>query len=282
MSKIAIKLKTKVGGAKVVVPQTMSKQTWTFTFCESGENHVGMQIIGTKAKIGFTFADLEGAKKMAEDHGLQTQMINLHPNLPAETNQAGLEAYVLVIRQGWKLFFNDQEYDQFLIETKDSEKIVDKKAWMKGKVVNKKARYNLCYADFSQQPNYGEKKGTIVNFKDVPYLNKVREGLPNLVGDKGKKLLAEMNYYYDISKTGLSYHGDAERRLVIALRIGEPMNLHYQWFQRFKPIGTQQVINLSGGDVYIMSDKAVGSDWKRSVIPTLRHAAGCDAYTTIK
>ena len=27
-----------------------------------------------------------------------------------------------------------------------------------------------------------------------------------------------------------------------------------------------------------MSDKAVGYDWKKSSIVTLRHAAGCDKY----
>jgi hypothetical protein len=30
-----------------------------------------------------------------------------------------------------------------------------------------------------------------------------------------------------------------------------------------------------------MSEKAVGTDWKRRVIPTLRHAAGCHKYLTI-
>ena len=33
---------------------------------------------------------------------------------------------------------------------------------------------------------------------------------------------------------------------------------------------------LNSGDVYIMSDKAVGFDWKRSSLLTLRHAAGKD------
>ena len=36
------------------------------------------------------------------------------------------------------------------------------------------------------------------------------------------------------------------------------------------------------GDVYVMTEKAVGSDWKKSTILTLRHSAGCKKYTTIK
>ena len=30
-----------------------------------------------------------------------------------------------------------------------------------------------------------------------------------------------------------------------------------------------------------MSEKAVGTDWKRKKFPTLRHAAGCEKYTKI-
>lgn len=34
--------------------------------------------------------------------------------------------------------------------------------------------------------------------------------------------------------------------------------------------------------MYMMSEKAVGTDWLKKIIFTLRHAAGCKKYTTIK
>ncbi len=34
-----------------------------------------------------------------------------------------------------------------------------KKAFMRGRVVNKKARWNNCYADFDQQPDYENRRG---------------------------------------------------------------------------------------------------------------------------
>jgi hypothetical protein len=43
--------------------------------------------------------------------------------------------------------------------------------------------------------------------------------------------------YYDVSKCGIGFHGDAERIKVIAIRLGESMPLHYQWFQNSKPVG---------------------------------------------
>ena len=39
--------------------------------------------------------------------------------------------------------------------------------------------------------------------------------------------------------------------------------------------------NLKSGDLYIMSNKATGFDWKIKNILTIRHAAGCEKYTTI-
>lgn len=38
---------------------------------------------------------------------------------------------------------------------------------------------------------------------------------------------------------------------------------------------------LHYGDLYIMSKKAVGTDWKKKIIPTLRHTAGNSKYTTL-
>jgi hypothetical protein len=39
---------------------------------------------------------------------------------------------------------------------------------------------------------------------------------------------------------------------------------------------------MNPGDVYIMSEKTVGTDWKKKTIPTLRHATGCAKFTTLK
>ena len=50
--------------------------------------------------------------------------------------------------------------------------------------------------------------------------------------------------------------------------------MRWQWFQKSKPVGKPYDILLNDGDVYIMSEKAVGKDWKKSSHLTLRHAAG--------
>jgi hypothetical protein len=149
---------------------------------------------------------------------------------------------------------------------------------MYGRVVNKTARHNLCFDDFDRECDYDNGKGTIVSFDKVEKTNIIRNNLKYFVGEKGDNLKAEGNYYYDISKTFIGYHGDTERRIVIAMRLGMEFNLKYNWFYNNKAIGNNMSFMLNSGDLYIMSEKATGQDWKKSSIYTLRHAAGDDKY----
>lgn len=59
------------------------------------------------------------------------------------------------------------------------------------------------------------------------------------------------------------------------------MDMHWQWFHRFQPVGKHFQIKINGGDFYIMADKTTGNDWKKSSLYTLRHATGCEKYTKL-
>ncbi len=256
--------------------------TWTVTFSERVENHVGMQIVGDMADTGFSIQDLIEFQTICKAQGkYKCEIVDIEESLPEDLRNDFTKAQLLIVRKGMQMLMG-QDYNNLVKETKMSKNIVDKKAWMRGRVVNKLARYNLCYGDEDQNPDYESKKGTIVAFNQVPYLNKIRDRLYSLFGEKCKDLLAELNYYYDIKKCGIGFHGDSERRRVIGLRFGSSMNLQYQWFQEGKNIGDRVEVNLNEGDFYIMSEKAVGTDWKKRKIPTLRHAAGAKKYTDIK
>ena len=68
---------------------------------------------------------------------------------------------------------------------------------------------------------------------------------PEYFGPKAKKLQAEGNKYFNKSKTGIGYHGDSERRKVVAWRLGEgkygdersKMPIHWQWYIKSRPVG---------------------------------------------
>lgn len=58
-----------------------------------------------------------------------------------------------------------------------------------------------------------------------------------------------------------------------------------QAYHKSMPVGPQTTIKLRRGDVYILSSKAVGSDWLHSSKVTWRHAAGNPAtcsYVKVK
>lgn len=257
------------------------KTTITLTFGDVCENHKGMQKIGEEAKEGFKSRDLKKIKKRMEKIDKTcVELIRLHDDKYIDSSIIDDEdidkAYILIIRKGVDMILKDYNVDDLLKEQKKLD--YDKKAYMYGRVVNKNARYNLCFAKKSQDPDYENKKGRVIAFKDVPILNQLRERLPKFFGDKSRKLMIESNYYYDINKTGIGFHGDTERKKVIGIRLGAELPLHFQWYQDNKPIGKRIKIKLNHGDIYIMSEKATGNNWKKKKIATLRHAAGCKKF----
>lgn len=246
-----------------------TEHTITITFGEQVENHAGMEKIGGMRTCGFTVEELEKARDVCNREGMKAEIIYL----PCDNEEYEVEqACVLVIKNMLK--YRDVKE----IEIEQLELNWDTKAKMRGRVVNKKARYNLCYADYEQDPDYKNGRGTIVNFRHLPTLSKLRKLLPKYLGEKAENLYAEGNYYYDIEKCYIGGHGDAERKIVIALRLGASLPLYYMWYCNSKPISERIRIDLDDGDIYVMSEKATGNDWKKRKIPTLRHATGNDKY----
>ena len=250
-------------------------ECFTITFGDVAENHVRMQKIGKMNERGFSIEELKKSKKIFEGKGYVCELINLHDALHEKDCE---EAAILIVRNGIEAL--SEKADSFLEELRACE--WDTKAYMYGRVCNKRARYNLCFSDTSQEPDYENKKGRIVSFDKLPCMKHIREALPTSLGPLAKDLQAEGNMYYDISKCGLGWHGDAERKIVIALRLGADLPLHYHWFQRNKPIGDMIKLTLGHGDIYVMSEKATGNDWRKSKIKTLRHAAGAKKLIEFK
>ena len=182
---------------------------------------------------------------------------------------------------------------EYLDPNKYRTEIVDgKEVKVRGKRMNKLARTNLCFvADREQEPAVFEGKGTIYDLKKLKFLNAAVERLRDdiakgliSIDSKTKVVInvVEGNRYYDLKKTGIGFHGDTERVVVICLSIGGfnyPMR--WQWFKDGMPVGKPIDIHLNSGDVYIMSEKSVGADWKLKSKYTLRHAAGANKYRSL-
>ena len=252
-----------------------SMQTFTITFGDQAENHVGMEKLGNLLPHGFSHADLTSIKAAFDLKNFTTEMHHLNDLIDDEKTRASTEdAYVLVVRQGLEaLVPSPNDVDAFYEEQKALEK--DRQALMYGRVVNKHARHNLCFADVGHAADIAHGQGTVVAFGSVPLLAHVRDSIEDLTGHR---LVAEGNYYYDIQKCGIGYHGDAERRVVIGIRLGADMPLHYRWYHNSEVVSRTLKLMLGHGDVYFMSEKATGFDWKLRSQYTLRHAAGSKKF----
>ncbi len=249
----------------------------TITFGDVAENHVRMQRLGKMKEKGFTVRELEEIEKTFEEEGYSCELTKLHESLDEKDCE---EAAILIIRNGVKALLGDLTVDSFYEEQKNCK--WDTKAYMFGRVCNKKARYNVCFGDESQEPDYENKKGRIISFDEVTCMKHIRSTLPIFLGPLAETLSAEGNRYYDIFACYIGFHGDAERKIVVGLRLGADFPLYFNWFQRSKPVGDRIELTLSHGDMYVMSEKATGNDWRKKKIKTLRHAAGSKKNTVIK
>lgn len=244
----------------------------TLTFGEHAENHKGMEILGDGLIHinGLLHNDLRRVEEYFKNLGARTNLISLVDLLSREEAPQATDAYILIIKNGVKYLGVDP--DEVLDEQNKLE--TDKHAFMYGRVVNKLARHNLCFADFEQEPDYENRKGRVYNFSQLPLLKHIRDKLPEIIGaPKVKNLFCEGNYYYDLKKTYIGFHGDSEHKIAIGIRLGESFNLYFQWFYQGTPRGDLCKLELEHGDIYMMCQKAIGTDWKTRNDYTLRHAA---------
>ena len=268
--KIPIKLKPVLHGLAI-----------TITYGECVENHPKMEKLGKISQQGFTLNDLINCQKWFQGSGTVCELHHLNEAL-IETGHEAKEAYLLIIRKGVDILLRESEKTtkDMMNEMRSFE--WDTQAIMKTKLVNKHARHNVCFAEEPRGPDLKNGKGTIIAFNSVFCTNVIRDKLGSLLGHRAKHLLAEGNRYADVAVNGIGFHGDSERSKVIGVRIGQSFPLHYQWFIRFKPVGKTIKFMLNDGDIYVMSEKAVGKDWRCSSFLTLRHAAGASKYLVIK
>lgn len=252
-------------------------QMITITMGDVAENHVGMEQIGhmVNESEGFSLNDLKTIKNNLKSIGVSSKIITLKsPDIDKQNN-----AYVLVAKDAVNKILNKEgnftKEDMFKEQLKIE---FDKKALMRGKIVNKHARWNVCYADKASKPDYENGKGKIISYKTVPITKQLISKLPTYFGEKSKNLKGEGNYYYDTNTCGIGYHGDSERRKVIGIRLGASLPLYFQWYHKFNRVNDRIEIKLNDGDIYVMSELAVGTNWKKSSLYTLRHAVGANKY----
>ena len=264
---------------------------YAITFGETAILHVGGEEYGNgRRDVGFTVQEL---MKIADSINSSNSMssakvIFISSALPEHLQTDKTNAGVLVIRNGAGLIQCSEDKDSFSADKLLAEQQIveyDNKYFdtRRQKTQNKRARYNIVFSanidnDIKHSDDY--RQCSVKSFHSLPYLSKFREELSKVFGEeKASDLEAEGNYYYE-EKSGIGFHGDSERKTVICLSLGKPSVLRYQWRppNSSEHIFTPVDINIGHGDVYLMSEKATGYDWRMRSKIRVVHAAGATKY----
>ena len=267
---------------------------------DAGENHAGMEMLGNLGKegSGFTTKDLLNIKSFVEELKIKCDYYDLSNNEAVVVNKVKGKyvktdkkkaAGVLILRN----FLNKETVNKVYNDVTSVEWDTKYYDTRRGVVLNKLARQNIVFLKGKEQsPDYENKKGTIVDWTKLRNFNRVLEELFELINSvtdgKAEGLIAEGNRYIKSKvvkgkskkvNNGIGWHGDAERRKVVCICIGGvDYCMKWQWFNKHRPLNSEPFeVSLNSGDIYIMSEEAVGQKWKSSSIYTLRHCAGPDS-----
>ena len=260
-----------------------TKPTWSLTIGNGGENHTGMEFLGNLRKKGqgWDIDRLLYAKEIMESiFDKQVDLYNLNKEclegVTIPEGQKPKDAYLMVVRG----FLSDRVHQNMIKEL--GSYVWDRKYWdtRRQKVLNKLARANVCYGKEGREANYAEGKGTIVGFEQSPLVGNLLKVVEILMRDKD--LIVEGNQYDDVSKNGIGPHGDSERVCVSCLRVGESMPMKFGMFWNCKLRGKPFETLIKGGDLYFMSEEAVGAEWKSRSKWVWRHCAGAPKYLKMK
>lgn len=286
-----VRKRTCKGETKEDDTETYPAKGAVYTFAGVVENHAGMEKIGTE-RDALTEEELIRIAEFAQENGYDIEAINLRSasklkkeirkknageENPTITHMSFPKGCVLIIRDGVRLFgTSGRRLLRELEKIKPDTKFYNARRKI---VQNKNARHNFNVADFDQEPQYEKGMGTVVDFKHLPQLSKVRKGLTNLGIPKCENLLAEANVYHS-DNSGIGFHGDSERRMVIGANMGEERIIEWQAFLKTLPIGERVTVTLRSGDMYFMDEDACGHHWTKSGYrtPHYRHRAGYSTW----
>lgn len=182
---------------------------------------------------GFTLKELRNIENKFKKEGIATEIWNIGNGKKVN------DAYLLIIRNGTSVFLKDlYTTDELLNEQK---KLSTK---IKKGPVSKKRKNEAC-------------------------LEGLQNNLKRFFGKKAKDLLCERKYCRDVS---ICHGNNKRKKVLITACLGKTLLLRFRWFHKKIPFDKSRNFILNDGDIYVMSEKAIGSDWKNAIIPTLQHA----------
>ena len=163
----------------------------------------------------------------------------------------------------------------------------DGKFFDKGRLKVKRAHKTMFFSTEGRKASDDYKQPTLTAFSEVPRLNQIRSFLPTLLGPRTADLEVDGSKYHTSfqekgddgkpmkKKSNIGWHGDDHRKLVVGVCLGASATLSFIWRlpgNSKNCTGTLVTIPLNHGDIYVMSEKATGCDWKSTSRLRLLHS----------
>lgn len=208
--------------------------------------------------------------------------IDLRDGLPDHMKNNVEESGILICQNIVDKIWGNGETSKFEEEFHEVSKRANKYEYsmMHKKVINLKIRHHIYIGNTKKEADYENDQGCVESFEEMPYAKKWKNWVEKTFHDHKVNcpdLTSCTNVNYDKAKTGIGWHGDGERTIIVTLRLHDSSPHHklkFHWMLNGQPIGQPISFTLYSGDAYFMSKKATGNDWLNKKTLTLRHAAG--------
>eukprot|EP00808_Paulinella_micropora_P002645 g38155.t1 len=122
----------------------------------------------------------------------------------------------------------------------------------------------LHFGPTDQEQSFAAGRAGAVAFGRLPVLSRLRRGLEGLLPEAWPLGPAQGLWYADSRWQGVYPHGHTDSPGVLGVRLGAPLQLHWHWYQRQALVGRRLRLSLDAGDLYLLSAKAAGFDWRRA------------------
>ena len=162
----------------------------------------------------------------------------------------------------------------------------------KGKLKIRRAHKTMAFGVEGRDASDDYTQPTVTAFSEVPMMDKIRTSLQNLLGNRTADLEVDGTKYHtsfhekgDDGKpmkknSNKGWHGGDKRTIVIGVCLGAPVTLSFIWRlpgSQKNLDDTKVSVSLTHGDVYVMSEIAIGSNWKSSSLLRCLHSVDLTA-----
>ena len=266
-------------------------KTTVFTLQNVPENCVGKSV--RRASSNQSLSCFCVKQCLASLNACATEYIDLRDGLPNDVRDAAEEAGLGIIRNAPDKLWGVGTTTALEAEFDAQRDRVNKKEWSRRHargppnahdgVINLRLRWHLYIAESSKSADYPNDQAEVVAFDSMPLAKRWRDKMVDVLRANGVDCpeltsCTNINYVDGANGTGIGWHGDGERTIIVTLRLHEGSEtnlLRFHWTRHGQPVGRPICVTLKRGDAYIMSCKATGNDWlDTSKEDTLIHAAG--------